>query len=650
MAIERMALVNIRGEMGGLDRVMVACSELGCFHPEPVSQLVRDSRSLAALQEENPYDALLERVAAMGEQAGLKPPAQLPQGNLAARLAQEDEAFLAQMESRLAGLHERRRELAAEMENHQNALVHLHHIQRLDVALEDLFACRYVKVRFGRIHQDNYPKLAYFENARFLFLPFDSEDAYCWGVYFTTAEFAAEADEVFRSLYFERIRIPDYVHGSPGNAIENMERELSAEREELDRIDREIGALAAASRAQWQRIYAQVRFLCESFGLRRFVATADEGRSFYIVGFVPQREQRRFTERLGRIEGIAVTPMPDDADSRFTPPTKLRNNWFSRPFEMFVQMYGTPSQKDVDPTSFVAITYTLLFGAMFGDVGQGLLIALLGFIAWRWRRMALGPVLERVGVSSALFGLLYGSVFGFEELLDPLYHAVGLPGKPVHVMDSLTINQILVAAVVAGVAIIVLAIGINIVAGLRQRDWDRAFFGQNSLAGLVFYCTLLGGVGLQLLGVNFLTAPVILLGIVLPLLVIFLKEPLAKLSRGLRQIGPEDGVGGYIAESFFELFEVALGFATNTMSFLRVGGFVLSHAGMMMVVFTLSEMVSAAAGPLVIVFGNLFVVALEGLIVGIQVLRLEFYEMFSRFYDGSGIPFEPVTVGKEPPQ
>ena len=87
-----------------------------------------------------------------------------------------------------------------------------------------------------------------------------------------------------------------------------------------------------------------------------------------------------------------------------------------------------------------------------------------------------------------------------------------------------------------------------------------------------------------------------------------------------------------------------LSFFSNTMSFLRVGGFVLSHAGMMAVVFTLSEMVSGAASPIVIVAGNLFVIGMEGLIVGIQVLRLEFYELFSRYFDGDGKPFVPAAV------
>ncbi len=92
------------------------------------------------------------------------------------------------------------------------------------------------------------------------------------------------------------------------------------------------------------------------------------------------------------------------------------------------------------------------------------------------------------------------------------------------------------------------------------------------------------------------------------------------------------------------MFENVLSYITNTVSFLRVGGFILSHAGMMAVVLTLMEMIGGFGSPIVFVIGNIFVMAMEGLIVGIQVLRLEFYEIFSRFYEGDGKEFRPVVV------
>ena len=95
----------------------------------------------------------------------------------------------------------------------------------------------------------------------------------------------------------------------------------------------------------------------------------------------------------------------------------------------------------------------------------------------------------------------------------------------------------------------------------------------------------------------------------------------------------------FFVEAFVELFDVVLSYATNTISFVRVGAFALSHAGMMGVVLSLAGVEKGTTNWLIIIFGNILVTGLEGLVVGIQVLRLEYYEMFSRFYKGDGKPF-----------
>ena len=134
--------------------------------------------------------------------------------------------------------------------------------------------------------------------------------------------------------------------------------------------------------------------------------------------------------------------------------------------------------------------------------------------------------------------------------------------------------------------------------------------------------------------------------IAIPAVVLLLSEPLIKLVNGDKNWQPESW-GGYLVQAFFEVFESLLSYLTNTVSFLRVGAFVLVHASMMMVFFNLAEMLGGVGYYIMIVFGNVFVLALEGLLVGVQSLRLEFYEMFNRFYEGSGVQFAPVTFVKQ---
>jgi V/A-type H+-transporting ATPase subunit I len=187
------------------------------------------------------------------------------------------------------------------------------------------------------------------------------------------------------------------------------------------------------------------------------------------------------------------------------------------------------------------------------------------------------------------------------------------------------------------------SIFINVILRIRRKDYGEAFFSQNGLAGLTFYGSAVIMLGLEMgLGIKVLNPITEIIFFGIPLTLILMRLPLSNLVKKVT-VTPHEGWGGYLTEAVFELIEVLLSFVSNTMSFLRVGGFVLSHAGMMFVVMTLREM-SGPAGFLVMILGNVFVMALEGLIVGIQTLRLQYYEMFSRYYEGGGKKFIPTTT------
>ena len=130
-------------------------------------------------------------------------------------------------------------------------------------------------------------------------------------------------------------------------------------------------------------------------------------------------------------------------------------------------MYGTPSYNDLDITAFVAITYTILFGMMFGDMGQGLVLSIVGALMWKLKGMGLGRILIPCGISSMVFGFIFGSVFGYEHLLDPVYKAIGWEGKPIEVFEN--VNLVLLLAIGIGVALVVCAIMLNIVGCIKRK-------------------------------------------------------------------------------------------------------------------------------------------------------------------------------------
>lgn len=321
-----------------------------------------------------------------------------------------------------------------------------------------------------------------------------------------------------------------------------------------------------------------------------------------------------------------------------TPPTKLKNPKLFKPFEMYVKMYGLPAYGEMDPTWFVAITYSFIFGAMFGDVGQGLLLAVGGFLLYKYKHIDLAGIISCAGIFSTFFGFMFGSIFGFEDVLPALW---------LHPMSNMMtvpfigkLNTVFIVAIGFGMIIILLCMVFNIINSFRAKDTEKSWFDTNAVAGLIFYGSAVVCIALFMTGHSLPGGIVLFVMFGIPLLMIFFKEPLTALVEKRAEVMPKEK-GMFVVQGIFEMFEVLLSYFSNTLSFVRIGAFAVSHAAMMEVVLMLAGAESGNPNWLIVILGNLFVCGMEGLIVGIQVLRLEYYEIFSRFYKGTGRKFEP---------
>lgn len=644
MSIEKMSLVSIVGNMSDIDETLTRCVDSGTFHIEKPSNVVDLSEftEFTSLEETDSFSDISAKLHSLATEFSIN-----IDPNVSIEKMYDDDTLYSYVESldkQLSEISSKTIELNDRLAEYELALLVLNHLHGLSISFDELFSLEHVKIRFGRIPFENYQKLEYYESKIFYFCPFDNDEDYYWGIYFAPQSNALGVDKIFDSLMFERIRLPDFFHGTPEDSITATKEKIEKVREEIILLERSKEKLRAEHSEKLPIYYKCIRYKAVVTKLKKSASTYHD--SFCLAGYVPTSVVDNFSSRFNDIPSVSCVVQDPDVATKATPPTKLKNNRFAEPFQGFVQMYGLPDYKGIDPTNLVAITYTLLFGIMFGDLGQGLVISLIGMLAWEYKKMFLGRILTRVGLSSAFFGLVYGSVFGFEEALNPIYKLLfGLDEKPIHVFEGNTTTMLLLGAVGLGAVFIVITIIINIIVGIRKKDHERAFFGANSISGLVLYVSaILAAVLLMMFDINVLNPLFIIVCIIIPLVFMFLREPLAYMIKHRKPKKLEGGIGGFIIENFFEVFEFVLSYVTNTMSFLRVGGFILSHAGMMAVVMTLSEMVGTAASPFVLVIGNLFVMGIEGLIVGIQVLRLEFYEVFSRFYDGNGTPFDPVKV------
>lgn len=307
---------------------------------------------------------------------------------------------------------------------------------------------------------------------------------------------------------------------------------------------------------------------------------------------------------------------------------------------MFIKMYGLPKSGEMDPTIFVGIMYSFIFGAMFGDVGQGLLLFIGGAILYFTKKMNLAGIVSLAGIFSTFFGFMFGSVFGFEDIIKakwirPINHMTTLPfiGK---------LNTVFIVSIAFGMGIILISMIFHIINGIRAKDTEATWFDANGVAGLIFYGAAVTCIVLFMTGHSLPGGIVLAVMFGVPLLLIALKEPLTnKIKKKTEKM--EQSKAMFVTQAFFELFETLLSYFSNTLSFIRIGAFAVSHASIMEVVLMLAGAESGHINWVVIVLGNLFVCGFEGLIVGIQVLRLVYYEMFSRFYKGSGREFKPYT-------
>lgn len=638
MAIAKMKLINITGDNEYLNDVLLKFVDLDYFHPEPATKFVDSVHGLTTLVEENPIVEVLNHFKEVVSDMELDVPE---------KEMRSPDYDLDEIKAYIDDIHKRyldgaivQKDLETVIQENKDALIQVRNIESIDLNLDDLFECKYIKIRFGRLPLDSVEKLQYYRNRPFVFKSFSQDDTYSWCVYLTMEKYEGDVDNIFSSLYFERIRIPEFVHGTPERAKETLQEEIDNDYKQLQHVNEVLAKLKDECRERFAEIKGELDFLNHTYEARKYVVGL--GERFSITGFIVEDDVDKLKRTFEDLKEVEIEVRPAHSDKRLAPPTKLKNGWFARPFSMFVEMYGTPEYEAIDPTPIVAVTYTLLFGMMFGDVGQGLVLILVGYLAYKYKGMQLGDVGVRIGISSTIFGFIYGSVFGNETLLNPVYQTVfGLSEKPIEVMTSEFIPILLVLSVGIGAFLIIFSMCVNIFLQIKNKNMGELFFSQNGVAGLVFYTSLVGGLAYTLLsGNNLFTIPFVLVCLILPLVLIFMKEPFTNKLEN-KAMYPE-GFGAFCIESIFELLEVCLSYITNTISYLRVGGFVLSHAGMMMAVTLIMGMVGSAGGLLVGIFGNILVMCLEGMIVGIQVLRLEFYEMFSRYFNGNGVAFQSL--------
>ncbi|HLO28350.1 MAG TPA: V-type ATPase 116kDa subunit family protein [Anaerolineales bacterium] len=446
-----------------------------------------------------------------------------------------------------------------------------------------------------------------------------------------------------KSAYLNPLVLPEEFEGTPAEITASLRKAIEASKQKISDLNGTLAKLAEAHKQELQKLFWDVhvsRLIADAiarFGQLR--------HTYVVVGWVPSTKLEALTQRLKQAsKEILIEARPvEPAGQHPNVPVSLRNPGFLSPFELLVNTYARPRYEEIDPTILIAVTFPLLYGAMFGDVGHGLVLAAIGWFLSR--RTTLGGLLVACGLSGMIFGFLYGSIFGFEDILPehPFFGKFVLI-QPIH-------NILAILAVAVGIGLVLLTLGylLNLYNAFRAKDWGRFFFDSNGLAGLVFHWSFLGIFASALVpGFPIPTIVFVILAVVSVLLCVVFSEPLRHWMEGHYPL-IEGGVGIFIVQAAAELLEKIISVFSNTLSYVRVGAFAIVHAGFSNAVFVIARLLSGGheAGLIywvVVVLGNLGVILLEGFIVTIQTMRLHYYEFFSKFFRGGGSAYEPLSL------
>ncbi len=634
--IEKMRFVSITGPKSDIDRVVNGYLSQYEIHLENALTELKSVPSLTPFIEANPYRASLGKAnefCSLFDQAKVDVVRSMSAWD-AMQLVDQLTSKYDKLTQNLSALDNRRTEL-------KESLKRIEPFRSLPCEFDELFHFEYIRIRFGRIAKEYYQKFTnyIYSTLDTFFYDCGEDDYYVWGAYFCPRSQLTKIDAIYASLHFERIYLSDSYDGTPENAYAKLNEELDANRDEAKKLRKKIKKLLRENQEELVAARDSLQTFSANFDVRKLAAcTKNEQEVFYILcGWMSVQDSDALQKAISDDAKVLLFIENTENAGSSTPPTKLKNPKIFRPFEMYIRMYGLPAYNEIDPTIFVSLTYAFIFGAMFGDIGQGLVLLFGGLLIYKTRRMDLAAIIASAGIFSTFFGFMYGSFFGFESehpiWLSPKTQMITLPfvGK---------LNTVFVVAIAFGMALVLLSMIFHVINAVKARDTENIWFDHNAVAGLIFYGALTVTVFLYMSGHRLPATAILVVVFVVPLILIVLKEPLTnKINKKKDLI--EGSIGMFLVQGFFELFEVLLSYFSNTISFVRIGAFAVSHAAMMEVVLMLAGAESGSPNWIVVVLGNIFVCGLEGLIVGIQVLRLEYYELFSRFYKGNGREFKP---------
>jgi len=651
-----MVKVDIIGIKDELTQITALLAEAGVVHLSPIGTIPGLEKALGGARNdelEKRYRNAAENMRKVQDMCGglrdcdIAIPSDYLDFDLEKEL-DEIEPFLNEFTSDVEGITAKLKALEDEQRSYEELRKLAGSLKGLDVDLSSLDRFEFLHMKVGFVPHDKASLMqkALEGKSVMLTLAQHGPKELCAVVSHRDDEKAVE--KVLEVALFQDLVFPRDVAGTPAEMLELIGKRLGEITGERTRLEKFAEIMRQDSceelRVTARRIAAaSLHFYAQG----HFKATRD---LVVLSGWIPKRSLAWFEGLVASKKDDLVILKDVAPASAINVPTKLENAGFVRPFESIVSTYGLPEYKEIDPTFYVSFGFALMFGMMFGDLGQGLVLALIGWLMRRKQKAGAGRDIANMvvlcGSVSAVFGLLFGSVFGFEHAIPALLF------RPFE-----NINLVLSIAIFWGVAFIGTGIVINIINKLLQGRYVDALLGQKGLSGILFYFGSVWFVFGVIMKHPFVKNPLSLIGMVLvPLVFVGLKDPVEHLVHSMRakhsHHEDEEKKSGLeiIVMAVMEIYDSILGYLSNTLSFMRVAAFALNHVGLMLAVFVIGDSIdprhdhTSVGFWLSVALGNTLVIGLEGMIVTIQTLRLIYYEGFSKFFSGEGIEYKPFSI------
>ncbi len=477
---------------------------------------------------------------------------------------------------------------------------------------------RFLRIAVGTIPAENFNQLrSALSLTQFLIKTFYSSEGINHVVLFGPSQHREEVQDLLQSADFRGLVVPEEFSGSPRQLQADLDLRSEEAETRLAELQQELYDLIDANLAVLQSA-RDALLLAQPYASLGNVLKG-RGGLVYLQGWVPARRENEIRQQLdGHLEYPFQLEFSKPGQQEFDRvPSLLKKSRLLRPFQGLVKNFGMPGYREVDPSGLFAFSYLLMFGMMFGDIGHGAVIALASLLFVRsYPGVTIVGVLA--GMSSLFFGFVYGSLFGYEHVVPALWMS------PMH--DPV---QVLLLAVLWGAGFIVIANLLAIRNFYAAGQFEQAYFSGKGLAGLLFYLAA------------FYSAYQAANGRFGWLEALVMAAPMAVIVR-FQWRQSSGGLVERILVVFIEGLEHIISNVSGTLSFLRVAAFSLNHIALAAAVFAIAGMLGGFGHGVTVVLGNIFIIVLEGAIVAIQCLRLEYYEGFSRFFNGKGRAFEPL--------